>query len=89
LNALPNAAFTTIGQKIILTGLAADNIPASQTGAGSWMGNIPVTTINSSLATGAPLALYAFLSAGAVSGTYTAGLLKIRIKYCFYGQISY
>jgi hypothetical protein len=84
-----NSLFTTVGQKIVLTPLTADSIPASTAGQGDWLilGNVPVTTIYSNSASTA-LAGSAFLSAGAVGGTYTSGLLKIRIKYCIYGTIN-
>lgn len=85
-----NSLFTTVGQKIVLTPLTADSIPAATAGQGDWLilGNIPVTTIYSDSAS-TKLATSAFLSAGAVGGTYTSGLLKIRIKYATYGQINY
>jgi hypothetical protein len=89
LSNLTNAMMTTVGQKIILTSLAADSIPvASAVGQGSWLalGNMPLTTTLSSV--GGPLAGSAWLSAGAIGGTYTSGLLKIRIKYCIYGVIN-
>lgn len=67
----------------------AEYLPLSGgAGAGTWVvnGNVPITTTAQSTATGAPLAQSAFLTAGAVSGTYNGGLLKVRIKYSVYGS---
>jgi hypothetical protein len=89
LSNLTQTNIATVGQKIILTPLVADSIPvASAVGQGSWLalGNMPLTTTLSSV--GGPLAGSAWLSAGAIGGTYTSGLLKIRIKYCIYGVIN-
>jgi hypothetical protein len=89
LSGLVNASFTTVGQKVIL--FPTTQIPvAAGANQGVWLvaGNVPVTTTTTTASATSPLAQSAFLSAGAVGGTYTGGLLRIRIKYSFYGNIS-
>jgi len=88
LNNLTNAMFTTVGQKVIL--YPTTQIPAAAVGQGTWLidGNMPVTTTTTTASASSPLAQSAFLSAGAIGGTYTGGLLKIRIKYNIYGVIN-
>ena len=55
---------------------------------GSWLGNVPLVTNAIT-----PLPTNAFVSAIAAGGTYSgttaAGLLKLRVKYTIYGNISY
>lgn len=87
-SAFVNSQFTTVGQKVIL--YPTTQIPAAAAGQGSWLvdGNMPVTTTTTGAAATTPLAQNAFLSAGAVGGTYTGGLLKIRIRYSYYGIIN-
>lgn len=59
--------------------------------AGSWLGNVPLTTSFLNGTSGA-LANAAYLSALATGGTYSgttaAGLLKLRISYNIYGTIN-
>ena len=87
LNAFVTASMGTVGQKVTLypTGVIPAGTAANQ---GSWLalGNMPLTTTVSQAGT-TTLANSAFLSAAAVGGTYTSGLLKIRIKYFTYGPI--
>jgi len=56
--------------------------------AGAWLGNVPLVTNSIT-----PLPTNAFVSAIAAGGTYSgttaAGLLKLRVKYTIYGNISY
>jgi hypothetical protein len=87
-SAFVNSQFTTVGQKVIL--YPTTQIPAAAAGQGSWLvdGNVPLTTTTVGAASTTPLAQSAFLSAGAVGGTYTGGLLKIRIRYSYYGLIN-
>lgn len=59
--------------------------------AGSWLGNVPITTsfLNGSsgaLATSANIS--AIAAGGTYSGTTAAGLLKLRIRYNIYGAIN-
>lgn len=55
--------------------------------AGSWLGNVPAVTNNIT-----PLPTNAFISAIASGGTFTgasaAGLLKLRVRYNYYGTIN-
>lgn len=61
--------------------------------AGSWLGNVPVTTSYVSGGSTGPLQENAFISVQATAGTYSgttaAGLLKLRVRYTIYGGISY
>ena len=83
----PNAnnSATTGGSGWIQYSTAATtNTPASP----AWMGNVPLVT--NALT---PLPANAWVSAIATGGTYSgttaAGLLKLRVKYTIYGNISY
>lgn len=55
--------------------------------AGSWLGNVPACTNAFT-----PLPQNGFLQASCTGGTYTgtsaAGLLKLRVRYCYYGTIN-
>lgn len=61
---------------------------ASAPVAGSWLGNVPLVTNSIT-----PLPENGFISAIAAGGTYSGssggGLLKLRIRYCYYGTISF
>lgn len=83
--ALPNAAFTTTGQKVLLNDSPVYGTYNGATYMGLWTGTVPLVT-NSIV----PLPNEAYIAAQAVGGTgYTSGLLKIRIKYSFYGTIEF
>ena len=60
---------------------------ASPPTAGSWLGNVPLVTNAIT-----PLPTNGFLSAVAAGGTYSGssggGLLKVRIRYTWYGAIN-
>lgn len=64
---------------------------ASPPTAGSWLGNVPVTTSFAN-GTSGTLATTAYVSALATGGTYSgttaAGLLRLRVKYHIYGAIN-
>lgn len=84
-NGLPNAAFTTTGQKVLLNDSPVYGTYNGTTYMGAWTGTVPLVT-NSIV----PLPNEAYIAAQAVGGTgYTSGLLKIRIKYSFYGTIEF
>jgi hypothetical protein len=84
-NGLPNAAFTTTGQKVLLNDSPVYGTYNGTTYMGTWIGNLPLVTNVIS-----PLPTHAFVGAQAVGGTgYTSGLLKIRAKYNIYGTIQY
>lgn len=81
------ARTTTAGQKVTFTapnttGIRWDTVTAVDT-SGQWMGNCPVPTNAIT-----PLPQSAWLSAIA-TGTYTSGLVKVRIFYNMYGNISF
>jgi hypothetical protein len=90
LNAQLVANQATVGQRITYTNPGTHGfnwLTAPGTliaGGGDWVG------INMPLVTNAitPLPTSAWLSAIA-SGTYTNGLIKVRVKYSLYGDISY
>lgn len=83
------ANFATTGQKATFTqpgstGLlwsAPNGSPIA--GGGDWIGNVPLVTNSIT-----PLPTKAWLSTIA-TGAYTNGLIKVRIKYTLYGNISY
>src|SRR5258707_1467360 len=64
----------------IQSGVAANN---TLVGGGAWLGNIPLITN-----TIVPLPNSAWISTIA-TGAYTNGLLKFRLKYTIYGNISF
>lgn len=83
------ATVGTIGKKTtwnlpgatgISSGTAANNTLA---GGGTWLGEVPLLTNSIT-----PLPQAAYLSAIA-SGTFTAGLIKLRVKYHIFGNINY
>lgn len=56
--------------------------------AGSWLGNVPlVTNAITPLPTNAWISTLA--AGGTYSGTTAAGLLKLRVRYNYYGNIAY
>jgi hypothetical protein len=63
----------------IQSGVAANNTIA---GGGAWLGSVPLVT--NALT---PLPSKAYISSIA-TGTFTTGLLKLRVKYTMYGNIS-
>lgn len=94
LSSLPNAAFTTAGQRVQVTkgSVAVGTTGMTSTGSGSWLsGQVPLVT-NSTLPNGS-LPTTAFLSIQSAGGYYTlspatAGLIEVRIKYHYVGQIN-
>jgi hypothetical protein len=88
LKAFPIARMTTSGQKSTYTipgattGLAWDASGTAVAGAGDWLGTAPLLT--NALT---PLPANAYISTIA-TGTFTTGLVKVRIKYTLYGNIS-
>jgi hypothetical protein len=93
LNTLPNAAFTTSGQRVTTSSgsVAVGTTGISSTGVGSWIGQVPLCT-NTALPNGS-LPTNAYFSLFANGGYYalnpsTAGLIEVRIKYHIVGQIS-
>lgn len=89
LNAQGIAVQGTVGQRVTYTNpgtfglnwLAPGTLVA---GGGTWVGiNMPLVTNSIT-----PLPTSAWFSAIA-AGTYTNGLIKVRVKYSLYGDISY
>jgi hypothetical protein len=88
LNGLVTARMATPGQRTSFTipgstGLEWDAGATSAAGGGSWMGNVPLVTNAIT-----PLPQSAWLSTIA-TGTFTSGLIKLRIRYTIYGNISF
>lgn len=88
INTLLIANFATSGMKTkwnlpgstgIQSGAAANNTIA---GGGSWLGSVPLVT--NALT---PLPSKAYVSSVA-AGTFTNGLIKLRVRYTLYGNIS-
>lgn len=94
LNAAPIAAFSTAGQKILYTKTGTFGfdyqVPGTlRAGGGFWVGtNVPITTTTATGVANTPLANQAFFSSIA-AGTFTNGLVKIRVRYFIYGNINY
>src|SRR6266699_2292070 len=89
LNAFLNARFTTAGQKTSFvvpgatTGLAWDASGTAVAGSNAtWLGNVPLVTNAIT-----PLPTSAWISVIQNGGTYTNGLLKLRLRYTMYGNI--
>lgn len=84
-NAILTANINATGKKCIFyqPGSTTDSVPASIAGGGSWIGNVPLVTNAVT-----PLPQSAYLSA-TCAGTFTDGLLKVRIRYNIYGNIGY
>jgi len=79
------ATFTQPGS----TGFRWDAPGTAIAGGGTWLtGNIPITTTTATGVANTPLAEQAFLSTIA-TGTFTNGLIKVRIRYTLYGNIAY
>ena len=93
-NGLLTANMATSGQKALFTqpgstGLlmsAANGTPIA--GGGSWLGSVPLVT-NTMYNTAGQVILpaKAYISTIA-SGTFTSGLIKLRLRYTLYGNIS-
>lgn len=58
--------------------------------AGSWLGNVPLFT-NTGLVPAIPVEAYisAICSGGTFTGSGGGGLIKLRIRYYYYGTITY
>lgn len=87
INGLLTAAMTTAAGKITWTAPGAvgtQNGAVNVAGGGTWIGiNTPLVTN-----TLTPLPTDAFLST-IQAGTFTNGLIKLRVKYFIYGAIAY
>jgi len=88
INGLLIANIATSGQKVtwnlpgstgISSGTAANNTIA---GGGSWLGSVPLVTNAIT-----PLPSKAYISTIA-TGAFTSGLIKLRVRYTLYGNIS-
>ncbi len=95
LNNLPNAAFTTAGQRVLITqgSVAVGTTGVTSTGAGSWLdgGSLPI--VSNTALPGGLLPTDAFFSIQSLGGYYTlspatAGLIEVRVKYHWVGQIN-
>jgi len=87
INGLVTARMATAGMRTTFTlpgstGLEWDTGATSAAGGGSWIGNVPLVT--NSLT---PLPTSAWISTIA-TGSFTAGLIKLRLRYTMYGNIS-
>jgi hypothetical protein len=90
LSTFPIASMATAGQRATFNAAGstagfqwAAAAPTTTTGAGSWLGNVPLVTNAIT-----PLPNQAFLSTYA-TGAFTNGLIKVRIRYTLYGNIGY
>jgi len=63
-------------------GTTTDSVPASVAGGGAWIGQVPLVTNAIT-----PLPQNAWVSAIA-TGTFTDGLLKVKVRYTAYGSIN-
>jgi len=85
-NATQAAAMATSGQKTTWNVPGATGIQGgvanTVVGGGDWLGSVPLVT--NALT---PLPSKAYLSTIA-TGTFTSGLVKVRIRYTLYGNIS-
>ncbi len=95
LNTFPIASMATAGQRATFNVAGstagfqwAAAAPTTTTGAGAWLGNVPITTTTATGVANTPLADQAFLSTIA-TGTFTNGIIKVRIRYNIYGNIGY
>jgi hypothetical protein len=84
-NGLLTANMNAIGKKVTFyqPGTTTDSVPASVAGGGSWIGAVPLVTNSIT-----PLPTNAYISSIA-TGTFTDGLLKLRVGYNIIGNISY
>lgn len=85
LNTFVNASMATTGQKNYwnLPG-SSESYPATTAGGGDWLGLVPKVTNSIT-----PLPNAAWISVIQNGGTYTNGLIKLRIKYWTYGNINF
>lgn len=85
----PIARITTTGQRTTYTvtgattGLPWENSGTPVVGSGAWMGNMPLVTNAIT-----PLPNAAWISTIA-AGAFTNGLIKLRVRYTIYGNISF
>jgi hypothetical protein len=90
LKAQPIARFTTAGQRTTYTtnsatqGFAWEAPAAAVAGNGSWVG-ISMPLVTNAIT---PLPTSAWISTIA-AGTFTNGLIKLRVRYTIYGNIPY
>ncbi len=88
LNGLVLGRITTAGQRTSFTipgttGLQWDLSTTVAAGGGTWLGNAPLVT---NVIT--PLPQSAWISSIA-TGTFTSGLVKLRVRYTIYGNITF
>lgn len=87
-NGLLTANMATAGQKVSFTQAGSTGLlwsssnTAPVAGGGTWLGNVPLVT--NSLT---PLPATAWISTIA-TGTFTNGLIKLRLRYTVYGAIN-
>jgi hypothetical protein len=88
-NGILTASMATSGQKVVYTinsgatsGLLFNTSGTGVAGAGAWLGTVPLVTNAIT-----PLPNNAWISTIA-SGTFTNGLIKMRLRYTLYGSIS-
>jgi len=67
------------------TGLALDASTALAAGGGAWLGTVPI--VSTTISPGSTLPSKAYISTIA-AGTFTNGLIKLRLRYTMYGSIS-
>ncbi len=99
----PNAGTQLIGSTAFVTasmanagqqttwyraGTTTDSVPASVAGGGDWLSNAVTTGVPLVTNAVTPLPTDAFISSIA-TGTFTNGLLKLRVRYTLFGNISY
>ena len=92
LNGFLTADMATSGQRVTYTqpgttGLLWSGSGTEVVGGGSWLGTVPLvtTTINQGSTTVLPSKAYISTIA---TGTFTSGLIKLRLRYTMYGNIS-
>ena len=94
INGLLTANMATSGQKALFTQPGSTGALLSATngspiaGGGSWLGSVPLVTntvYNTSNALILPAKAYISTIA---TGTFTSGLIKLRLRYTLYGNIS-
>jgi hypothetical protein len=89
INTLAIASMGTVGERVSFTapnttGLRWDTATtATGSTSGQWMGNVPLVTNAIT-----PLPQSAWISSIA-TGTFTSGLIKLRVRYTIYGNISF
>lgn len=92
INGLLTARMTTAGQRTTFTATTGGGLEweiggTAAAGNGSWLGNMPITTTTLSGVASTALAQNAWLSTIA-TGTFTNGLIKLRMRYTTYGSIN-